>query len=140
MLELPWYEIYILPRKTTLESKAREFQHKLLNRTVYFRFSRAAMFGVQKSSEKSLWEFVSIIMQNLSDILPLLCTRTWPVSSRVKTKNTNKILHKMGKTITPLSSFCGQSNESLEHLFICYEFACSFWLSVTNWLEGMVCM
>ena len=54
MLELPWYEIYILPRKTTLESKAREFQHKLLNRTVYFRFSRAAMFGVQKSSENSL--------------------------------------------------------------------------------------
>ena len=35
MLELPWHEIYILPRKTTLESKAREFQYKLLNRIVY---------------------------------------------------------------------------------------------------------
>ena len=54
MLELPWYEIYILPRKMTLESEAREFQHKLLNRIVYFRFSRAAMFGVQNNSEKGL--------------------------------------------------------------------------------------
>ena len=35
MLELPWHEIYTLPRKTTLESKAREFQYKLSNRIVY---------------------------------------------------------------------------------------------------------
>ena len=35
MLELPWQEIYIRPRKTTLESKAREFQYKLLNRIIY---------------------------------------------------------------------------------------------------------
>ena len=84
MLELPWQEIYILPRKTTLESKAREFQYKLLNRIIY----------------------------------------------------TNKILHKIGKTVTPLCSFCSRSEESLEHLFIYCEFANSFWLSVTNWLEG----
>ena len=27
--------------------------------------------------EKIFWEFDSIIMQNLSNILPLLCTPTW---------------------------------------------------------------
>ena len=65
-LQLPWHEIYIFPRKTILESKAREFQYKLLNTIVY----------------------------------------------------TNKILHKMGKTTTPLCSFCGRSDESLEHLYV----------------------
>ena len=80
MLELPWHEIYILPGKTTLESKSREFQCKLLNKIVY----------------------------------------------------TNKILHKMGTTTTPLCCFFGRSGESLEQLFIYCEFACSFWLSVTN--------
>ena len=28
--------------------------------------------------EKVFWEFDSIIMQNVSDILPLFCTPTWP--------------------------------------------------------------
>ena len=29
-------------------------------------------------AKKVFWEFDSIIMQNLSDILPLFCTPTWP--------------------------------------------------------------
>ena len=29
-------------------------------------------------AKKFFWEFDSIIMQNLSDILPLFCTSTWP--------------------------------------------------------------
>ena len=29
-------------------------------------------------AEIVFWEFDSIIMQNLSDILPLFCTPTWP--------------------------------------------------------------
>ena len=29
----------------------------------------------------------------------------------------------------------GLTNPSVEHLFIYCEFACGFWLSVTNWLE-----
>ena len=83
MLELPWYEIYIFPRKTTLESEAREFQHKLLNRTVYFRFSRAAMFGVQKSSENSLLGICFYYYAKLERHFAVAsCTRTWPVSSR----------------------------------------------------------
>ena len=34
--------------------------------------------GVQDNSEKIFWEFDSIIMQNLSDILPLFCAPTRP--------------------------------------------------------------
>ena len=34
--------------------------------------------GVQNNSHKVFWEFDSIIMQNLSSILPLFCTPTWP--------------------------------------------------------------
>ena len=34
--------------------------------------------GVQKDSEKVFWECQSIIMQNLSDVLPLFCTPNWP--------------------------------------------------------------
>ena len=29
-------------------------------------------------AKKVFWEFDSIIMQNVSDILPLFCTPTWP--------------------------------------------------------------
>ena len=29
-------------------------------------------------AKKVFWEFDSIVMQNLSDILPLFCTPTWP--------------------------------------------------------------
>ena len=81
--DLMWEDIYILPRSTTLDSKAREFQCKLLNRVIY----------------------------------------------------TNKILYKMGKVASPMCSFCGKSDESLEHLFIHCEITCNFWPSVRNWLE-----
>ena len=66
MLELPWHEIYILPKKATLESNAREFQDKFFRKIVH----------------------------------------------------TNKILHKMGKTTTPLCSFCCRCDESPENLFL----------------------
>ena len=82
-LHLKWEDIHILPRSITLDSKAREFQYKLLNRIIY----------------------------------------------------TNKILCKMGKVASPMCSFCGKSDESLEHLFIHCEITCNFWLSVRNWLE-----
>ena len=45
------------------------------------RFSRdvtAAMSVYRTIPKKVFWEFDSIIMQNLSDILPLFCTPTWP--------------------------------------------------------------
>ena len=33
--DLPWQEIYLLPRRVTIDSKTREFQYKFLNRIVY---------------------------------------------------------------------------------------------------------
>ena len=47
----------------------------------YSRFSRdvtVAMLVYRTIAKKVFWEFDSIIMQNLSDILPLFCTPTWP--------------------------------------------------------------
>ena len=46
-----------------------------------------------------------------------------------------KLLYKMVKVALPMCSFCGKSDESLEHLFIHCEITCNFWLSVRNWLE-----
>ena len=47
----------------------------------YSWFSRdvtAAMLVYRTIAQKFFWEFDSIIMQNLSDILPLFCTPAWP--------------------------------------------------------------
>ena len=41
----------------------------------------------------------------------------------------------MGIVTSPTCTFCGKSDESLEHLFIYCETTCSFWLSVTKWLK-----
>ena len=46
-----------------------------------FRFSRdvtAAMLVYRTIAQKAFWELDSIIMQNLSDILPMFCTPTRP--------------------------------------------------------------
>ena len=55
----------------------------------YSRFScdvKAVMLVNRTIAKKVLWEFDDIIMQNVSDILPLFCTPTW-LSHHVKTKN-----------------------------------------------------
>ena len=47
---------------------------------LYSRFSHdvtAAMLVYSTITKKVFWEFDSIIMQNLSDILPLFCPPTW---------------------------------------------------------------
>ena len=49
--------------------------------TVYSRFScdvTAAMLAYRTIAKKVFWEFDFIVTQNLSDILPLFCTSTWP--------------------------------------------------------------
>ena len=48
---------------------------------VSLRFSldvTAAMLVYRTIVKKVFWEFDFIIIQNLSDILPLFCTLTWP--------------------------------------------------------------
>ena len=47
----------------------------------YSRFSRdvtVAMLVYRAIAKKVFWEFDSIIMQNLSESLPLFCTPRWP--------------------------------------------------------------
>jgi len=48
---------------------------------------------------------------------------------------TNKILHKMGLVPSPMCSFCGNTEESLEHLFIYCDNSKHFWSSSTEWLN-----
>ena len=38
----------------------------------------AAILVYRTTAKKVLWDFDYIIMQNLSDVLPLFCTPTWP--------------------------------------------------------------
>ena len=35
-------------------------------------------FSCDVTAKKVFWDFDSIIMQNLSDILPMFCIPTWP--------------------------------------------------------------
>ena len=48
---------------------------------------------------------------------------------------TNKILYKMGLVPSPMCSFCGNMEESLEHLFIYCDISKHFWSSLTEWLN-----
>ena len=48
---------------------------------------------------------------------------------------TNKILYKMGLVPSPMCSFCGNTEESLEHLFIYCDTSKHFWSSLTEWLN-----
>ncbi|KAL9963351.1 hypothetical protein ACROYT_G026859, partial [Oculina patagonica] len=49
---------------------------------------------------------------------------------------TNKALYKMGLVSSFLCTFCGKSEESLEHLFIHCEITSGFWISVKEWLQN----
>ena len=49
-----------------------------LTNSRFFTCSHGGHVGVHNNREKFFWEFYSIIMQNLSDILPLFCTPTYP--------------------------------------------------------------
>ena len=59
-----------------------EFVHMFFNlKVAYSRFScdvTAAMSVYRTIVKKVFWDFDSIIMQNWSDILPLICTPIWP--------------------------------------------------------------
>ena len=48
---------------------------------------------------------------------------------------TNKILYKMGLVPSPMCSFCGNMEETLEHLFIYCDISKHFWSSLTEWLN-----
>ena len=48
---------------------------------------------------------------------------------------TNKLLNKMRLTDTSLCTFCGEYEESLEHLFLHCKFTKDFWTHTINWLN-----
>ena len=57
--------------------------HGILTRSLFehYQFScdvTAAMMMYRTVAKKVFWEFDSVIMQNLSDILPMFSTPTWP--------------------------------------------------------------
>ena len=58
-------------------------------------------------AKKVFWEFDSIIMQNLSDILPLFCTPTW--SS-----------HHVGETFGGILNFIYRLGAGLRHFKLSY--------------------
>ena len=70
--------------KWTLQGKETWSEKRKSNNCGYFAYSRfsrdvtAAMLVYRTIAKKVFWEFDSIIMQNLSDILPLFCATTWP--------------------------------------------------------------
>ena len=41
----------------------------------------------------------------------------------------------MGLVLSPMHSFCGNTEESLEHLFIYCDTSKHFWSSLTEWLN-----
>ena len=61
--------------------RQRQLQRHSTNQLINSRFSRdvtATMLVYRTMAIKVFWEFHSIIMQNLSDILPVFCTPKWP--------------------------------------------------------------
>ena len=63
------------------------------NMELYSRFSRdvmAAMLVYRTIAKKVFRDFDSIIMQNLSDILPLFYRPTWPSHRVSETKNSRE--------------------------------------------------
>ena len=48
---------------------------------------------------------------------------------------TNKLLHKIKLSDTPLCTFCGEYDESLEHLFLHCQFSKHFWTQIISWLN-----
>ena len=81
--ELSWSKIYSLPSQVALDTHARDFQYKLLNRVVF----------------------------------------------------TNTKLSKFGKVESPLCTFCGTEDETLEHLFALCHHSKLFWREISNWLQ-----
>ena len=50
---------------------------------------------------------------------------------------TNKLLHKIKLLDTSLCMFCGEYEESLEHLFLHCRFSKNFWMQIVSWLNDL---
>ena len=83
--ELDWKRIYSLPHRVALDTKSREFQYKLLNRSLA----------------------------------------------------TNVLLSKIGIIPSPACTFCGEADESLEHIFVTCHYTKKFWAEVIKWMGNL---
>ena len=86
----------------------------------------AAMLVYRTIAKKVFWEFDSIIMQNLSDILPLFCTPTWPchhVSENQELTTVNlanmQIMFGLKRTFLPRNQTSGGYPFSFRHFCTC---------------------
>ena len=50
---------------------------------------------------------------------------------------TNKLLYKIKLSDTSLRTFCGEYEESLEHLFLHCRFSKNFWMQIVSWLNDL---
>ena len=50
---------------------------------------------------------------------------------------TNKLLHKIKLLDTSLCTFCGEYEESLEHLFLHCRFSKNLWMQIVSWLNDL---
>ena len=50
---------------------------------------------------------------------------------------TNVFLYKIGVVSSPVCSFCGKENESLEHILINCNYTKEFWAEVIKWLRSL---
>ena len=76
-----------IPRSLVLGSLKLDFK---ISKLAYSRFSHdvtAAMLAYKTMAKKVNWEFDFIIIQNVSDILPLFCTQHGCLITLGKTKN-----------------------------------------------------
>ena len=49
----------------------------------------------------------------------------------------NKLLYKIKLLDTSLCTFCGEDEESLEHLFLHCRFSKNFWMQIVSWLNDL---
>ena len=50
---------------------------------------------------------------------------------------TNVLLSKIGKISSPTCSFCGEADESLEHIFVTCHYTKKFWAEVIKWVDNL---
>ena len=154
--DLPWQEIYLIPRNVTVEWKNILKQQLQMaqgdgnnsNDIVFPTTSRVLYWDLVKKFETNPtskykyeelfpttdlpWQEIYLIPRNVTVDTK---TREFQFKYLHRIVFTNKALFKMGIVSSSLCTFCGKFEESLEHLFIHCEITSSFWLSVTEWLK-----
>ena len=73
-----WQRIVIGSKNHTSLNRALSSSMRLSFNSWFSCDVTAAILVYRTTAKKVFWDFDYIIMQNLSDVLPLFCTPTWP--------------------------------------------------------------